>query len=286
MIDLHAHVLPGLEDGPRDLDEALAMLALAAREGIQTVVAVARYNCFVPDYPALVAERLGDLRSAAPARELPVNLVGAFEVTLSPALADLGADACALGINGGRYLLVAPPECRWPPFADEVLRQLQRVGLRPIIAHAARQEIIAGDGDFATDLVRRGVLLQVTAASLLGAFGRATRQHAQSLLEQGLVSFLGSGHRSLDDGAPRLRAAARMVKRLIGPAAAEAMLLGNPAAVLDDADLPSAPLIVRKRFTSIWHNPITWIPSRVYRERFTSVFGIPSIGVATRDTRE
>ncbi len=286
MIDLHAHVLPGLEDGPRDLDEALAMLALAAREGIQTVVAVARYNCFMPGYPALAAERLSDLRSAAQAHDLPVNLVGAFEVTLSPALADLGAGARALGINGGRYLLVAPPERRWPPFAGDVLERLQHAGLRPIIAHAARQEIIAGDADFAADLVRRGVRLQVTAASLLGAFGRATRQHAQSLVERGLISFLGSGHRSLDDGAPRLRAAARLVKRLIGPAAAEAIVRDNPTAVLNDADLPSAPLIVRKRFSSIWYIPVTWLPSRTQRDRFASVIGIPSIGVATRETRE
>jgi protein-tyrosine phosphatase len=244
MIDLHSHVLPGLDDGARDVQDSLDMLASAAADGIRTIVGTPHYDLVDPGRRALAADRL---RRAAAARGLPVEVQRGFELAVSPAMLDLEGSARELGINGSRYLLIELPVPYWPPFIGQVFFRLRKVGLRPILAHAERYEPIMHDLEVARDLVRGGVLLQVNASSLLNGGSRSLQRCARELLREGLVSFLASDAHSPVGRAPKLRAAVEAAARMIGPSAAEALVTSNPAAVLVDAELPATPPIARRR---------------------------------------
>lgn len=250
MIDLHTHLLPAIDDGASDLDETLAMLAIAVEDGIQTIVGTPHYGGYdgsAPLYPQLVAEQLALVRRSVQEQQIPVAVNAGFELTLTPALAELGATAQSLGIGAGRYLLVELPFTLWPPFAFDVFFQLQSAGLRPILAHVERYDAILRQGALAEDLVRKGVLLQVNGDSLLGTGGPRIQRCAQNLLDRGLVSFLASDAHSSRQRPPRLQEAARLAARQIGAAAAEVLVIGNPAAVIADTDLPPAPPQQRRR---------------------------------------
>lgn len=247
MIDLHSHVLPGIDDGAADLDEALAMLGLARDDGIGTMVGTPHFDGADREFPALCAARLAALRQATSAGPAAVEVLLGFEVSLTPAILEWGADLRTLAINGGHYLLVELPLGFWPPYLHDVVFQLQMLGMRPILAHAERYEAIGRDPAYAADLVGRGVLLQVNGDSLLGKGGSQIQRCARTLVERELVSFLSSDAHSPRRRPPRLRAAAEVVARLAGPEVADQLVNGNPAAVVADTDLPPAPRYRRQR---------------------------------------
>jgi protein-tyrosine phosphatase len=240
MIDLHSHVLPAVDDGPATLDESLDMLAIGAADGIRTVVSTPHHDGEAIVAPPRVVVQLARLRRAVRECRLPVQVVAGFEVALTPALGEAGAAARVLGLNGSRYLLVEPPVL-WSPFVHEVLFALQNGGLRPIVAHAERYAIALQTPEAIAELVNWGALLQVNADSLLAGRGSRRQHAARALLTRGLVSFLASDAHSSQRRPPRLRAAVEAAGRLIGDAAAEALVTTNPAAVLADADLPPPP---------------------------------------------
>lgn len=250
MIDLHTHVLPAIDDGARDLDETLAMLQMAAEEGIRTVVATPHYDCLDPEFPALVADRLEQVRAAVSARRLPVRILKGFELELTSSLVARGTDARALGLNGSRYLLVELPTRFWPPFAHEALFRLQGAGLCPILAHAERYEPLVREPQLAEDLVRRGLLLQINAHSLTGQAGRQLQRAARKLLLKGFVTLLASDAHSTRHRTCRLRAAVDVAARLVGRAAAERLVWTNPAAIVNNLVLPEQPppTTLRSRF--------------------------------------
>lgn len=244
MIDLHAHILPGLDDGAADLDEALAMADLALADGITTVVATPHHDAAEPDLPALALAGWTAFRRALLARGLALDVLLGFELLLTPALAALGARARDLGLNASRYLLVELPPGPVPPYLLDTIFRLQGHGLRPILAHAERYPAVA---DLAADLVGRGLLLQINGDSLLGTHGREVRRRTERLVAAGQAHFLCSDTHSPRRRAPRLAEAAAAASRLVGPAAADALVHANPAAVLADIDLPPMPPI-RRRF--------------------------------------
>lgn len=257
MIDLHSHVLAELDDGACSMDETVKMLEIAVSDGIRTIAGTPHYNCFSAGFPDVAAERLTQVQHVVAERGLPISVVGGFEVMLSPVLGALGKDAQRLGLNGSHYLLFELPARFRPPFVDRVIFELQSAGLRPILTHAERYEFIVRNPDVAADFVARDVLLQVNADSLLGAWGRKVQRCARYLVERGLVSFLASDSHSSRRRAPRLQAAANVVSRLVGASAAEAMVLGNPEAVLADLDLPPAAPLIHRRFFSVV--PMGWL---------------------------
>jgi protein-tyrosine phosphatase len=251
MIDLHAHVLPGIDDGAINMDESLSMLEFAQADGITTIVGTPHFGGIDQDFVECVSQRWNELRQTIDANATAVNLLLGFELLLTPALLNHDAKVQTLGINGGRYLLVELPSGFWPPYLYDVVFRLQSLGMRPILAHAERYQAIARDPELAVDLVARGVLLQVNGDSVLSLGGRPLQRCAHGLLERGLVSFLSSDAHSIQRRPPRLQAAVASTARVIGPAAAQALVESNPAAVIADVDLPSAPPLRRQwRFFS------------------------------------
>lgn len=232
-IDLHAHVLPGLDDGPRDMAESLALLRQAEENGIDRIVASPHGfdGRYVSD-AAQVHMAVAEVQAASREAGLSIQVLPGMETYLNPDLPRQLKLGQALGINGGPFVCVELPHAEVPLYAEKVLFDMQVLGFRPMINHPERNRAIQQKPELFGRLVELGALGMATAGSLLGHFGRTARDTVQLLLRDGTVQCLVTdGHRvglrpaSLGDAPGEL-------ERLVGQERARWMLHVAPFAVL------------------------------------------------------
>lgn len=237
MIDLHCHILPGVDDGAASLADAVAMCRLAAADGCTAMVATPhqRHASFPNATRGALEAALAEL-SAALDGEPPRLLMGAEIRVDSELMADLempGGEALALA--GSRYLLLEFPRAEVGPAPEEVVHELLLAGWRPVLAHP---EVLPWlEVPRLAGLVDAGALLQVTAAAVVGEFGRFPHLRVWELLEEGLVHFVASDTHSPTWRAPGLSKARALLERRLGSATARALVEENPASVLADVPL-------------------------------------------------
>jgi protein-tyrosine phosphatase len=245
MIDLHSHILPGVDDGAATLEESVAIARAAAGDGIRVIAATPHVR---DDYPTSAAEmeRLVDeTRAAVDAAGVDVRVVPGGEIALEMLL-ELGDDDLrrfGLGGNPG-WLLLEFPYHGWPLALPELVFDLRTRGFTPLLAHPERNAEVQADPARLAPLVRSGVHVQVTAASLDGRLGRRTHAAARRLLEFGLVHVIASDAHAPEVREVGMRAAAATVgdRRL-----ARWLTQDVPAAIVAGERLPPRPPAVRKR---------------------------------------
>jgi protein-tyrosine phosphatase len=207
LVDLHAHVLPGLDDGPADLPEALALLQAMAAEGITTVVAGAhaldgKYNATAE----AVLRQTELVNQALAAQGTNLTVLPGMELFLSFDLLAALRSNRVMGLNRSRYVLIELPSREVPHFTERALFELMIAGYRPILNHPERNRGIQKDPDRFYRLVDQGIGAMVTAASLLGRFGAEAQALAEEFLTEGAAEFLVSDAHDLIGRAPRLAA--------------------------------------------------------------------------------
>jgi len=241
VIDLHCHILPGVDDGAVNLADAVAMCRLAAADGCTVMVATphSRHASF----PAATREALQaaheDLVAALagdPTEERVEVRMGAEVRVDSDLLADMerpGAEALALA--GSRYVLLEFPRAEVGPAPEEIVHEMLVAGWRPVLAHP---EVLPWlEVPRLGALVEGGALLQVTAAAITSDFGRYPHQRVWELLDEGLVHFVASDSHSPTWRAPGLSKARALLTQRLGGATARALVEDNPASVLADVPL-------------------------------------------------
>ncbi|MCS7041396.1 MAG: hypothetical protein NZR01_01235 [Bryobacteraceae bacterium] len=253
MIDLHAHILPGVDDGPASLEESLAMVRMAAQAGTKEIVAAPHCSRKYPFQPALVQRRWEELQSLA-GETIRIHRGCEVEITSEAVRAVLAAPA-RYTIRGFQYLLAEIPHDLGPAQAEELLAALLRAGLRVILAHPEVHPTLARQRRRLWKWLESGVLLQVSAAGLLGLRGEGAARTAFRLLKHGLVHFIASGGHDVQHRPPRLD----MVRlRLMGtypPDFVRTLLETHPEAVLSGQDLPPGALdapFLRRHWFQIW----------------------------------
>jgi len=254
VFDLHCHLLPGVDDGPRSWDETLELCRQLTEQGISTVVATPHYlpggKLKPPEELALVNQ----LQELLNAHNLPLKVYAGAEVYLTPEVADLAKQGLLPAYNPTyRYLLVELPLTGLPRYAEDTLFRLALEGYTPILAHPERnQDLIANRGWLEKQL-EQGLLVQVNAESLTGRFGSQVKKSAQELLAKGWVHFLGS-----DAHHPTRRPccygdAAAQLKRLGGPELANQLTIINPREALLGSALPlGLPAKTKRRPFGLW----------------------------------
>lgn len=205
LVDLHAHVLPGLDDGPVNLIGALALLQAMADEGITTVVAGAhaldgRYNATADG----VLRQTEIINQALGAEGIGVTVLPGMELRLSFDLLESLRAGRVMGLNRSRYVLVELPSREMPLFTERALFDLMIAGYRPILNHPERNQGIQRDPDRFYRLADQGIGAMVTASSLLGRFGAEARALAEEFLVEGVAEFVVSDAHDLKGRAPRL----------------------------------------------------------------------------------
>jgi len=237
MIDLHTHILPGLDHGPDDWDEALEMCRIAVADGISTLAATPHVSEIFPNSSERIEAAVGELRLRLGEAGIPLTIVAGGDYHLRPDLAPL--NVLTLGGNG-RYFLLEFPYQLLPPRAYLFIRLLLHRGLTPIVTHPERTVSLQRGWRHLEPLVKEGALVQLTAGSLLGDFGRPAAVAAGRFLEQGWVHLLASDAHWARERVPQLAAGRDAAARILGAAGAQALVEANPRAVLAGRDLSPA----------------------------------------------
>ena len=245
MIDLHSHVLPGIDDGVRTLDESLELLRAAYDDGVDRIAATPHVRDDYPTAPnrmeLLHAEVCGAAREAA----IPVEVLpgGELDYEMAAGLDDGTLRRFGLGGNPN-LLLLEFPYLGWPLGLSDLVFDLQLRGFRVVLAHPERNGDVQLDPERLRPLVDGGAVVQLTAASLDGRLGGAPRSAARRLIDGRLAHLLAS-----DAHAPGVRSVGlSAAARAAGDAALARWLTHDvPEALLDGRDLPERPESPRRR---------------------------------------
>jgi protein-tyrosine phosphatase len=253
MVDLHCHILPGLDDGPKTFDDSLAMAEDAIADGITHVVATPHASSDYPfDYSRVRAAR--DELSARLAGRLTLATGCDFHLNVEN-LAAIRDDPRSYCINQKDYLLVEFNEFSIPPSMDQTLHELQLAGLRPIVTHPERNAILRTRPERLYTWISQGSYLQITAGSLTGVFGPAAQELSWLWISKGWVHFISSDAHNTARRPLKLKFAFDEIARQLGQERARALLIDNPRAAFDGLPLPYVPEVAplseprkRKRF--------------------------------------
>ncbi len=243
MIDLHNHLLPGIDDGAKKVEETLEFLRLARRDGVRVIVATPHMKPGVYDNRReAILQRVAMVREAARGDEAEgVELLPGAEVYFT---ADLAARARAGELmtvaDRGRYLLLELPYQQIPMHVDDSIFQLRLLGITPLMAHPERVAYYLDDIERVAASVRLGALTQVTACSLTGKFGDKARQFALAMLERNLIHVLATDIHDVRHRPPILSEAVRTAAAIVGEAGARRMVEDTPQAILDGKDIEVA----------------------------------------------
>lgn len=240
MIDLHTHVLPGIDDGSQSMDMSLEMLALAAESGVDTIVATP--HCNIPDefdnYVSEDLETLWDkLEWEREQAEIPIQLCKGMEIFATPDLPDLLEQGTVWTLNDTRYFLMEFSFDEDPDFCLEILQTCESLDYHPIIAHPERYFFVQDDPGLAFDWCTAGYGLQVNKGSLLGRFGSEPYRLARLLMEHNLVACVASDAHRPNRRSTYMGGIRRFLSEEYGEAYMQLLLEENPGRILRGEEL-------------------------------------------------
>ena len=239
MIDLHAHILPGIDDGPRTLEDAIEMARVARADGIAAIAATSHagdrsFGWTREQYEAALAS----VRAVLSEAEIDLEIIPGCEALIDPALpAEVGKGQVRT-LNDGRFLLLELPFLQYPSYVERVVFDLQLAGVMPVLAHAERYRAIQEDPNRLIPLIERGVLVQVTAASVLGDFGERPRETAEILATHNLLHLLASDAHDARRRAPAMSEAARRLASWTSEDFADEATRRVPEAIVASRPMP------------------------------------------------
>lgn len=239
MIDLHTHILAGLDDGARTLDESIAIARAAVEDGIAIVAATPHVREDFPTRADGMEEALHELRVALSDAGVPLEVRAGGEIALDrlPHLTDDDLRRFGLGGNPA-YLLLEFPYRDWPLGLESTVFALRRRGVTPVLAHPERNADAATKPERLRPLVEGGALVQLTAASLDGRLGKRPRKASLEFLELGLAHLLSSDAHSAGVRAIGLSASCAALR---DPALAHWLTSQVPRAIIEDLPVPERP---------------------------------------------
>jgi protein-tyrosine phosphatase len=240
MVDIHCHILPGLDDGADTLNTSIQMAEMAIAEGITHVVGTPHANSVHKFDPELIRQRRDELQAAVGDR---LKLATGCDFHLSfDNLQDLEKNPQKYTINQKNYLLVEFNDFSIPPSMDDTMHHLHLIGLSPIITHPERNATLRAKPERMYRWLHQGSYVQITAQSILGRFGTSAQQMAEQWLDEDRVHFVASDAHNTKSRPLQLRAAFEAVAKRRGEEVALALFRDNPLAAFEGRSLPYEPV--------------------------------------------
>lgn len=235
MIDTHLHILPGVDDGPQTMQEALELAQALVREGIRAAIATPHYNDIYPQRSAAeIRERVQELQQELDRHGITLRVFPGHEALIKPGLVkDIQAGRLAT-LNNSRYLLLELWNTEWLPDTERAIFELRASGIVPMLAHPERYRAIQKDAKRLAALRQQGVLAQLTAGSLIGMQGNTARTCAETLLKKGLISCISSDAHGLRRRSPGVTRGLQRAIELVGRERVYQMTEIAPAAIINN----------------------------------------------------
>jgi protein-tyrosine phosphatase len=239
LVDIHCHILPGLDDGADTMETSIQMAEMAIADGVTHVVGTPHANSHYNFDPELIRQRRDELQAAVGDR---LTLATGCDFHLNfENLQDLQTNLTKYTINQKNYLLVEFADFAIPPSMDATMHQLQLLGLSPIITHPERNALLRVKPERLYGWLHQGAYVQITAQSILGRFGTAAKARAEEWLDADRVHFVASDAHNLKGRPLQLRAAYDAVAERRGEEIAQALFHDNPLAAFEGRSLPYEP---------------------------------------------
>lgn len=242
MIDLHCHILPGLDDGARTQEQSVQMARMAAESGVRIIAATPHTNLhgIFENYASPTLDQIfAALQQRLLREQIPIELVIGAEIFCNGNVSDLLRRGTLRTLGGTRYPLVEFAFSDHPDHVFRQLRQLLDAGYIPIVAHPERYYFVQHDRHLLWDFAEMGCVLQVNKGSPLGRFGSAPRRISHYMLERGLVHILASDAHSDTARTPYLADVRRFLMDFCGDGCPQLLLERNPAHILHDEPVES-----------------------------------------------
>jgi len=243
MIDLHCHILPGLDDGPATMEDTLEMARVAVARGIEAVVATPHVREDHPFPLELIEERAGDVRRALAEIGVELEIIAGAEVAISKLPELDGETLRRLCLGGGPYILIESPYGYATGLLESALFDLQVLELQPVLAHPERSPSFQGNFPRLGQLVEQGILCSLTADSVSGRFGRTARKCALQLFADSLVHDLASDAHDAVHRQPDIGGCFSQLEHALPDSSSQVGWLTEavPRAILDGRELPPRP---------------------------------------------
>jgi protein-tyrosine phosphatase len=242
MIDIHHHLLWGMDDGASNVETSVAMAKVAAADGISHIVCSPHANGTYVYEPQVIDEKIIELQRLLDRDGIAVKLGRGCDFHMSyENIQEAKVDPGKFSINGLGYLLVEVPDYGLPRNLTEIFYQLQLAGLTPILTHPERNPTLQSDRPRLEDWLRGGVLIQITAGSVVGRMGKHAERMAHDLLASRWVHFLATDAHNTTSRPPKMLEAFEVVAKKYGPDYAHLLCVSNPLAAFMGKSLQLQP---------------------------------------------
>jgi len=240
MVDIHAHILPGIDDGAQDIYDTLEMAYMAADSGVRSIVATP--HCNIPGYfdnyfGETYIEVYKKAVEAIQKEGIPLQVLPGMEVYATYNLPDLIVDKKIMPLNQSRYILIEFGFDEDPEFASDLLERVSEVGAKPVVAHVERYEFVQDDPKIIYQWRKRGYVIQVNKGSLLGGFGKRAQRTVYRLLDHKLVSVVASDAHGTDRRTTHMREAYEEVGFEYSGKLAERLFQRNPMQICNNESI-------------------------------------------------
>jgi protein-tyrosine phosphatase len=256
LIDLHSHILPGVDDGAQTIEDAIAIARMAVADGIEVMACTPHfmpglYNNSGRDIRARVAQ----LNELLVSEGIDLALVVGGDAHIRPDFVNAMRSGDILSLHDSRYVLFEPPHVSMPQRFEELLFNVQMAGYVPILTHPERFKWIENNYEIFQNLARGGVWMQLTAGSLTGRFGKRSRYWAQKMLGEGLVSIIATDTHNVTSRPPLLAEARAAAETEVGLDEARHLVVTRPSCVLENAPAEAVPPLLVEGVVKVEQGP-------------------------------
>lgn len=216
MVDIHCHILPGIDDGAQTIEDSIQMAKEAVRQGIRTIIATPHYNSqYANERPAIMA-KAAELNEALSNEQIPLTILPGQEIRIYGEIVEDYDFGKLLPLAETSYLFIELPSGHVPRFTERVLFDVQMKGLTPIIVHPERNQEIIQNPDLLYQFVNNGALTQITASGLTGHFGKNIKKFTHQLIEADLTHFIASDAHNVTTRSTKMAEAFAIVEQKYG----------------------------------------------------------------------